>query len=76
MHGGMREVLRTNDLVLLSYAAHVLSEAGIESQVFDTHMSALEGSIGALPRRLMVEEDDYDTARRALGNAPITIPGL
>lgn len=69
----MREVLRTNDLVLLSYALHVLSEAGVEGHVFDGHMSALEGSIGALPRRLMVEEDDYETARWAFGNAPITI---
>ena len=50
----MRELLVTNDLVLLSYAAHLLTEAGIGSEVFDAHMSAVEGSIGALPRRLMV----------------------
>jgi len=75
MHRGMREVLRTNDLVLLSYAVHVLNEAGIEAHVFDAHMSALEGSIGALPRRLMVEEDEFEAAKRALGNAPITVSG-
>ena len=62
----MREVLRTNDLVLISYALHVLSEAGIAGHVFDTHTSAIEGSIGALPRRIMVEEDDYRAARRLL----------
>lgn len=45
----MKEVLRTNDLVLLSYATHILAEAGIEATVFDAHMSAVEGSIGAFP---------------------------
>ncbi len=71
----MRELLRTNDLVLLSYASHLLEEAGITSYVFDGHMSALEGSIGALPRRLMVEDDDFEFAAEALGNAAITLSG-
>lgn len=70
----MKEVLRTNDLVLLSYATHVLSEVGIEAVVFDAHMSALEGSIGAFPRRLMVKEEDIAKALRALGNVTITEP--
>ena len=69
----MREILRTNDLVLLSYARHVLAGQGIETQVLDSHMSVLEGSIGAIPRRLAVETDDYDAAIRALSNASITI---
>jgi Putative prokaryotic signal transducing protein len=68
----MKEVLRTNDLVLLSYATHVLAEAGIEAVVFDAHMSAVEGSIGAFPRRLMVHDDDIAKALRELGNAAIT----
>ena len=68
----MKEVLRTNDLVLLSYATHVLAEAGIEAVVFDAHMSAVEGSIGALPRRLMVQDDEISRALRELGNATIT----
>lgn len=68
----MKEVLRTNDLVLLSYATHVLAEAGVEAHVFDAHMSALEGSIGALPRRLMVHDEDAARALRELGNATIT----
>jgi hypothetical protein len=65
----MKEVLRTNDLVLLSYATHVLAEAGIEALVFDAHMSAVEGSIGAFPRRLMVVDEDWTAARRRLGEA-------
>ena len=68
----MKEVLRTNDLVLLSYASHVLAEAGIEAVVFDAHMSAVEGSIGAFPRRLMVQDEDHARALRELGNATIT----
>lgn len=68
----MKEVLRTNDLVLLSYATHVLAEAGIKAIVFDAHMSAVEGSIGAFPRRLMVQDDDIVKALRELGNATIT----
>src|SRR5580765_244682 len=68
----MKEVLRTNDLVLLSYATHVLAEAGIEAVVFDAHMSAVEGSIGAFPRRLMVQDDEVGKALRELGNATIT----
>ena len=71
----MKEVLRTNDLVLLSYATHVLAEAGIEATVFDAHMSAVEGSIGAFPRRLMVQDDDIAKALRELSNVTITSRG-
>lgn len=69
----MRELLRTNDLVLLSYASHLLEEEGITPYVFDGYMSAVEGSIGVLPRRLMVEEDDFYRAKAALSNASITL---
>ena len=69
----MRELLRTNDLVLLSYASHLLEEEGITPYVFDGHMSAVEGSIGVLPRRLMVEDGEFVAAKAALGNASITL---
>ena len=65
----MIELLRTNDLVLLSFVAHVLDEAGIAHVIFDSHMSAVEGSIGILPRRLMVDADDVPAARRLLESA-------
>ena len=65
----MQEVLRTNNVVLLSFAQHVLAEAGIEAVVFDTHMSIMDGSIGALPRRLMVAEEHVARARAALDAA-------
>lgn len=55
----MRELLRTNDPVRLSWAIARLADAGIESLVFDEHTSIVEGSIGAIPRRLMVAERDH-----------------
>ncbi len=63
----MREVLRTNDPVLLSYARHLLAEGAVEAFVFDDHFSAVEGSLCAFPRRVMVREADIARARAALG---------
>ena len=53
----MEEVFRTNDPVKLSYVEHLLQEAGIEYFVADRHISAVEGNIGAFPRRVMVLEE-------------------
>ena len=65
----MVELLRTNDPVRLSWVMALLADARIESIVFDTHTSIVEGSIGALPRRLMVGDDDVSRARRVLDSA-------
>ena len=62
----MEEVFRTNDPVKLSYAEHLLIEAGIEYFVLDRHMSAVEGNIGVFPRRVLVKEDELPKARLAL----------
>lgn len=62
----MKELLRTNNVVYISYAQAVLGDAGIETLVFDGNMSIVEGSIGALPRRLMVADEDEAAARRLL----------
>ena len=70
----MQELLRSNDLVLLSYVTHLLDEAGIAHIMFDVHTSAVEGSIGILPRRLMVNDDDINAACNLLRNASITFP--
>ncbi len=59
----MRELLRSNDLVPLSWATALLRQAGIEAIVLDTHTSVLEGSVIAIQRRLMVVDDDYSRAR-------------
>mgnify|MGYP003629577097 FL=1 len=62
----MEEVFRTNDLVKLSFIEHLLQEAGIAYFVADQHMSAVEGNIGAFPRRVMVREDVVKAAERVL----------
>jgi hypothetical protein len=65
----MKELLRTNDMVKVSWLEALLADAGIEVLVFDLHTSILEGSIGVLPRRLMVSDDDYARARRVIRDA-------
>lgn len=67
----MREVLRTNDPVLISLAQSLLKEAGIEVLVFDGHTSVLEGSIGAIQRRLMVVDEDERAARQIIADSKI-----
>ncbi len=52
--GLMKELLRTNDITVIAYARAVLDNAGIESFELDVNTSVLEGSLGILPRRLMV----------------------
>lgn len=59
----MTELLRTTDPVRLSWLLALLADAGIEAVVLDTHTSILEGSIGAIPRRLMVADRDAWRAR-------------
>lgn len=65
----MRELLRTNDIVLISAVEALLDGASIGHIVLDQHMSVLEGSIGLLPRRLLVEDDALVRARRLLAEA-------
>ena len=63
----MRELLRTNDPVRLSWLTALLADQQIEAFVLDTHTSILEGSAGAIPRRLLVSDEDFDAANRLLG---------
>jgi hypothetical protein len=65
----MRAVLKSTDPVVLSYATDVLSQEGIESVIFDTHASVMDGSMGFLPRRLMVLDDDFARAEALLRQA-------
>ena len=65
----MKELLRTNNFVYLSFAQAVLKDAGINVLVFDSHMSVMEGSLGVLPRRLMVADDDLAHAKKVLTEA-------
>ena len=64
----MKELLRSNDPVRLSYVEALLRAAGIASVLLDQHTSIIEGSIGAIQRRLMVEDDDLGRARAVLAD--------
>ena len=65
----MRAILRTTDAVMLSFAQSVLNEAGIEAMVFDANASIMDGSLGVMPRRLMVLDEDFAQAGRLLREA-------
>jgi hypothetical protein len=71
----MRELLRSNDLVHLSWAQAILAAEGIRCVLLDDHVSGVEGSIGAIPRRLMVEEHQLDQARQLLRQAKDSLAG-
>ncbi len=62
----MRELVRTNDVVKLSWLQALLADAGIEAVVLDVYTSVMAGSIGAIPRRLVVIEADFARALRVL----------
>ena len=65
----LNELVRTNDLVLISLIETLLDEAGVSFFVADQHMSAVEGSLGFLPRRILVDSEEADRARRVLVDA-------
>jgi hypothetical protein len=65
----MIELLRTNDIVLISAIEALLRDAGVFLLVVDQNMSVLEGSIGIFPRRILVADEEFDAARRLLEEA-------
>jgi hypothetical protein len=65
----VRELLRTNDIVLVSAIGALLDGANIHHLVLDQNMSVIEGSLGVLPRRILVHEEDHREARQILTDA-------
>jgi len=65
----LRELVRTNNAVLVSAVGALLDGASIHYMVLDQNMSVLEGSLGILPRRLLVADEDLAAARRLLTEA-------
>jgi hypothetical protein len=59
----MKELLRTNDVVMISWAQAALAEDGIQAIVFDQFVSAIEGYAGPVQRRVMVADDDFERAQ-------------
>ena len=71
----MKQLLRTTDPTSIAFAQALLQGEGIDCFEMDVNMSVLEGSIGIFPRRIMVKDDDYDTAIRALRDNGIDVGG-
>jgi hypothetical protein len=67
--GEVQELVRTNDIVLVSAIGALLDGANIHHLVLDQNMSIIEGSLGVLPRRILVHEDDNLQARQLLQDA-------
>ncbi len=65
----MRELFRSNDPVLIGFMEALLRDAGISHLVFDANMSVMEGSLGILPRRVLVEDERFAEAERLLADA-------
>ncbi|WP_226782020.1 DUF2007 domain-containing protein [Oceaniglobus trochenteri] len=71
----MKELIRTSDPTIVAFATALLSGEDIDCFELDVHMSVLEGSLGVLPRRLMVHERDLFRARAILKDNDIDIGG-
>lgn len=67
--GKLKEIARSTDPVRLSFLTALLADGGVTAILFDTHASIVQGSLGVLPQRLMVADDDYDNAVAILKTA-------
>ena len=65
----MRELLRSNDLVYLSWVRATLAAAGVDCVLLDEHISGIEGGINAFQRRVMVADELFDRATTLLRQA-------
>jgi hypothetical protein len=68
----LRELVRTNDIVLVSAVGALLDGAQIHHVVLDQNMSVIEGSLGILPRRILVHDEDVGKARQILADAGLS----
>ena len=69
----MKELLRSNDPTIMAFASALLQGEDIDCFQMDVNMSILEGGIGIFPRRMMVHDDDYDRAARAMRDNDIPL---
>ena len=65
----MKELTRTNNLVMISWLQAALAGEGIQAFVLDGHTSIAEGSISAIPRRVMVADEQLERAKKVLAEA-------
>ena len=69
----MKELLRSNDPTIIAYASALLEGEDIDCFPLDVHMSVLEGSIGIMPRRLMVADRDHFQAEAIMRDNDIDL---
>lgn len=69
----MHDLIRTNDPVLISFVESLMRDAGIGCMVADSGMSILEGSVGVIPRRILVDPEQAGRARRIVIDAGLEI---
>ena len=69
----MVELLRSNDLVFLSWVRAILAAETIDAVILDEHTSVIEGNIAAIPRRIMVHVDDLARAQELMSQAEDSI---
>jgi len=69
----MRELLRSTDPTVIAFASALLQGEDIDCFQMDVNMSILEGGIGVFPRRMMVRDQDYDKAARAMRDNDIPV---
>ena len=72
----MKELFSTNDITKFVYAETILNSNDIVSFTLDENISVLEGSIGILPRRLMVLEKDYEQASELLADFGLDLKSI
>ncbi len=65
----MEMVIASNEPVRLSFLMALLRDAGLQPELYDMNMSVLEGSAGAIQRRIMVPAPQANAARRVLREA-------
>ncbi len=65
----MKAIIKTNDPLVVSYVIDLLKQEGIKAFEFDQNFSVMDGSIGVIPRRIMVIDDELEEARRLLEEA-------
>ena len=71
----MKQLLRSTDITVIAFARALLQGEDIDCFEMDVNMSVLEGSIGILPRLLMVRAEDYDRALRTIRDNGIDADG-
>ena len=64
----MKEVIRTNNLILISRVQTILDDAGIQNKLLDTHASNIEGNISAIQRRLVVSNEDFHQSQKLIND--------